>query len=89
MMTKLSTKLDRLMRISHSTQKPYFRLRASKLFGVTSVTSHPSGLCCDALSLLGHMYDVVSLAFIEPVITEFGLSLAENYSEKVSLHALL
>ena len=85
MMTKLSTRLDRLMRIYHSIQKPYFRLQASILFGVTS---RPSGLCCDGLSLLGHMYDVVSLTFVEAVITEFGLSLAENYSEKVPLHAL-
>jgi hypothetical protein len=85
MMTKLSTRLDRLMRIYHSIQKPYFRLRASKLFGVIS---RPSGLCCDGLSLLGHRYDVVCLAFVEAVITEFGLSLAENYSEKVPLHAL-
>lgn len=45
-MTKLSTRLDRLMRIYHSIQKPYFRLRASKLFGVTS---RPLGLCCDGL----------------------------------------
>jgi hypothetical protein len=48
MMTKLSTILDRLMRIFHSIPKPYFRLRASKLFGVTS---RPLGLCCDGLSL--------------------------------------